>query len=140
MMRLAIRLFVRTTPTLPAALAGAILAGIITTSSAQAQVADLARATCAQLMDLPRNDRGQLMVWLHGYYAGAAQRPVLDRMALDEAVTAIQQACERHREMALIGSEARAIFLGNQRQTGSLSGPGQDTPERPSRLAPAPSR
>jgi hypothetical protein len=63
-------------------------------------------------MDLPRNDRGQLIVWLHGYYAGAAQRAIIDRTKLDETVSAIQQACERNRSVPLIGAEARAIFLG----------------------------
>ena len=78
----------------------------------QAQMADLTRATCAQLMDLPRNDRAQLIVWLHGYYAGAAQRAVLDRTKLEDALTAVQQLCERNRAMPLIGSEVRALFLG----------------------------
>jgi hypothetical protein len=86
-----------------------ILAGC---SAAQAQMADLTRATCAQLMDLPRNDRGQLIVWLHGYYAGAAQRAVLDRSKLEDAFGAVQQLCERNRAMPLMGSEARSLFLG----------------------------
>jgi HdeA/HdeB family len=86
-----------------------ILAG---TSAAWAQTADLTRATCAQLMDLPRNDRGQIIVWLHGYYAGAAQRAMLDRTKLEEAFASIQQLCERNRAMPLIGSEARTLFLG----------------------------
>jgi hypothetical protein len=78
----------------------------------QAQMADLTRATCAQLMDLPRNDRAQLIVWLHGYYAGAAQRAMLDRTKLEDALTAVQQLCERNRAMPLIGSETRSLFLG----------------------------
>jgi HdeA/HdeB family len=57
------------------ALVGALLGSL----AVQAQTADLTRATCAHLIDLPRNDRGQLIVWLHGYYAGAAHRAVLDR-------------------------------------------------------------
>jgi hypothetical protein len=63
-------------------------------------------------MDLPRNDRGQLIVWLHGYYAGAAQRAMLDRTKLEDAFGAIQQLCERNRAMPLIGSETRSLFLG----------------------------
>ena len=78
-----------------------------------AQVADLTKATCAQLMDLPRADRGQLIVWLHGYYAGAAQRAALDRGKLEDSLAAIQQLCERNRAVPLIGSEARALFLGD---------------------------
>ena len=89
-----------------------LVAGLAGVASASAQVADLTKATCAQLMDLPRNDRGQLIVWLHGYYAGAAQRPIIDRPKLNEAVEGFGQACERNRAMPLIGMEARAIFLG----------------------------
>ena len=89
----------------------ALLLVLTGTFAASAQTADLARATCAQLMDLPRNDRGQLIVWLHGYYAGAAQRAMLDRTKLEEAFAAVQQLCERNRAMPLIGSEARALFL-----------------------------
>ena len=91
---------------------GVVLAALSGGLPAYAQVADLTKATCAQLMDLPRNDRGQLIVWLHGYYAGAAQRAMIDRTKLEETVSAIQQACERNRGVPLIGAEARAIFLG----------------------------
>ncbi len=78
----------------------------------QAQTADLTQATCGELMELPENGRAQLAVWLHGYYAGAAQRATLDRMKLEDALAAIQQLCEGNRAMPLIGSEARALFLG----------------------------
>jgi hypothetical protein len=97
-----------------------ILAG---SSAAEAQMADLARTTCGQLMDLPRNDRGQLIVWLHGYYAGAAQRAVLDRNKLEDAFGAVQQLCERNRAMPLIGSEARSLFLGDAPAAPSPSPP-----------------
>jgi hypothetical protein len=93
--------------------AGAALLAVLAGGGvAQAQVADLTRASCAELLELPRNDQGQLIVWLHGYYAGAAQRPVIDRAKLDAAVAAIRHACEQNHAMPLIGIEARAIFLG----------------------------
>src|SRR5829696_7996794 len=79
-------------------LLGAVAAG----APARAQVADLAKASCVQLLELPRNDRGQLIVWLHGYYAGAAQRAMIDRTRLEDAFGAIQQLCERNRAMPLI--------------------------------------
>jgi hypothetical protein len=63
-------------------------------------------------MDLPANDRGQLIVWLHGYYAGAAQRAIIDRTKLEDAKAAMEQACERNRATPLIGMEARSLFLG----------------------------
>lgn len=89
-----------------------VLMATAASPAAEAQTADLTRATCAQLMDLPRNDRSQLIVWLHGYYAGAAQRAMLDRSKLEDAVAAVQVLCERNRALPLIGSEARALFLG----------------------------
>ena len=109
----------------------ALLMALAGSPTVQAQTADLTRATCAQLMDLPRNDRGQLIVWLHGYYAGAAQRPLLDRSRLEDAFGAMQQLCERNRTMLLIGSEARSLFLGEApppAQPPSPAAPGRETP------------
>jgi hypothetical protein len=111
--------------------------------SVQAQTADLTQATCAELMELPENSRAQLAVWLHGYYAGAAQRAVLDVMALENAVAALQQLCERNRSAPLIGSEARALFLGEGTPPQQLvppSGPNPQAPGRPSSPVPAPAR
>jgi hypothetical protein len=130
------------------AAAGAVLVAILVAGNpAQAQVADLLRARCADLMDLRPNDRGQLMVWLHGYYAGAAQRAVIDRPKLEAAVAAIEQACEQNRAMSLIGMEARAIFLGEplpQMQPGASSpsgaGSAGSATTAPPRSGPAPSR
>jgi hypothetical protein len=92
--------------------AGVLVIALIGSLPAHGQVADLSQASCGQLMDLPSNDRGQLIVWLHGYYAGAAQRAIIDRTKLEDAKTAIEQACERNRATPLIGMEARALFLG----------------------------
>jgi hypothetical protein len=89
-----------------------LLTALSASSAAHAQAADLTRATCAHLMDLPRNDRGQLIVWLHGYYAGAAQRAMLDRAKLEDSLTGLQQLCEGNRALPLIGSEARSVLLG----------------------------
>jgi hypothetical protein len=114
--------------------AGALIAALLGSLAVQAQTADLARATCAQLILLPRNDRGQLIVWLHGYYAGAAQRAVLDRTKLEDAFLAIQEVCERNRSMPLMGSEARSVFLG-EAPVPSLpsASPGGTSPTAPGR-------
>jgi hypothetical protein len=124
--------------------AGAVLvAGLVASGSTQAQVADLLRAKCADLMELRQNDRGQLIVWLHGYYAGAAQRAVIDRPKLEAAVTAIEQACEQNRAMALIGMEARAIFLGEplpQMQPAPSAWGAANPATSPARPAQAPAR
>jgi hypothetical protein len=103
---------------------------LVGSCAVQAQMADLTRATCAQLMDLPRNDRTQLIVWLHGYYAGAAQRAMLDRTKLEDAVTAVQQVCERNRALPLIGAETRSVFLGE-------AAPAAPQPPSPAASAPA---
>ena len=95
----------------PAA-AAALAFGLAGSVSAYGQVADLTRASCAQLLDLSPNDRGQLIVWLHGYYAGAAQRAMIDRGKLEAARAAIEELCARNRALALIGSEVRSLFLG----------------------------
>ena len=106
----------------------------------QAQTADLTQATCGELMELPENDRAELAVWLHGYYAGAAQRAMLDVAGLENAVAAIQQLCERNRSTPLIGSEARSLFLGEgtaPQQPVPLPGPNPQASGRPSPPAPA---
>ena len=129
------------------ALAGLSAAALVASLAAHAQVADLTKATCAQLMDLPRNERGQLIVWLHGYYAGAAQRAAIDRTKLEGAVTAMQEACERNRAMALIGMEARAILLAEPLPSpqgipspAPPAGAAPNPVENPNRPAPAISR
>ena len=77
----------------------------------KAQGADVARLTCGQLLDARAPESERLLVWLHGYYAGAAQRPVLDGRQAEEAVAAMRKACEGDRALPLIGPQARAIFL-----------------------------
>jgi hypothetical protein len=106
----------------------------------RAQTADLTQATCAELMELPESGRAQLAVWLHGYYAGAAQRAMLDVTGLESAVAAIQQLCARNRSAPLIGVEARALFLGEAaapQQPAPPSAPNPQAPGRPSPPIPA---
>ena len=88
------------------------LAGLaLLPGDAKAQGADVARLTCGQLLDARGGESERLLVWLHGYYAGAAQRPVLDGRQAEEAVAAMRKACEGDRALLLIGPQARAIFL-----------------------------
>jgi hypothetical protein len=104
----------------------------------QAQTADLTQATCGELMELPENGRAQLAVWLHGYYAGAAQRATLDVTGLENAVAAIQQLCERNRATPLIGSEARSLFLGEATAPQQAPPPSAPAPPAPRRPPPTP--
>jgi HdeA/HdeB family len=97
-----------------------------------AQTADLTQATCAELMELSESDRGQLGVWLHGYYAGAAQRALLDPAGVEKALAAMQELCERNRATPLIGSEARALFLGEVPPPPPPA-PATPTPQTPAR-------
>ena len=115
------------------ALALAFAAGAL---PVEAQTADLGQATCGELMELPENGRAQLAVWLHGYYAGAAQRAMLDVTALENAVAAIQQLCERNRAALLIGSEARALFLGEATTPQPPVPPPAPAPQGPRRPSP----
>ena len=92
-----------------AALAAACL--VLLPAGARSQTADLTRLTCGRLLDLRGAEPERLLVWLHGYYAGAAQRATLDPRQIEEAVAAMRKACEGNRELALLGAEARAIFL-----------------------------
>jgi hypothetical protein len=112
------------------ALAASALAG-----PALGQSADLRQASCAQFLDLPPAERGQLGLWLHGFYAGAAQRSILERSKLEDGVKALQEACERNRAMPLIGMEARAILTG---EPSPVAPPAQPPSAAPAPAAPAP--
>jgi hypothetical protein len=79
--------------------------------AARAQGADVARLTCGQLLELRSDEPERFLVWLHGYYAGAAQRATLEPRQIEEAVAAMRQACEGDHAIPLIGPQARAIFL-----------------------------
>jgi hypothetical protein len=111
------------------ALAASALAG-----PALGQSADLRQASCAQLLDLPPAERGQLGLWLHGFYAGAAQRSILERSKLEDGVKALQEACERNRAMPLIGMEARAVLTG---EPSPIAPPAQPPSPAPAPAAPA---
>ena len=104
-----------------------------------AQTPDIARATCADLLRFGRPERLQLVIWLHGYYAGAAQRTTLDPARFDEAAARLQQACDRDATLPLIGAEMRGIFLGETAPPASAAppGPGTAAPTAPSRPLPA---
>jgi HdeA/HdeB family len=119
----------------------AALVIVLAAAPAAAQVADIARASCGDFMALQRGDRGELLIWLHGYYAGSAQRPLVDRARVDEAIAAMQQACERDPALPLIGVEARAILLGEPRQPAPPpAAPPPAAPAAPQRQIPTPTR
>lgn len=109
---------------------------ILAAVPARSQVADLSRATCAQLLTLPRADQGQLLLWLHGYYAGAAQRAALDPAKVTEAADGMLRACQGRADLPLVGAEAREIFLGTVQPQVPPSPPALATPSADPRSGP----
>jgi hypothetical protein len=87
-----------------------------------AQANDLSRANCGHLVDLPRAEGERLMVWLHGYYAGAAHRPIIEGVQFETAMQQMRELCGRDRTLPLLGAEARSIMLGEGGRAQTPSG------------------
>src|SRR4051794_28257157 len=105
-------------------------AGIALATAAPAQTVDLTRTTCADYATLSAADRDQLAVWLHGYFAGAAQRSSLDPTRVAASAALLQKACEVAAAMPLIGPATRAIFLGEPVPAASATTPQPRGPAR----------
>jgi hypothetical protein len=73
---------------------------------------DISRLTCAQFVELRQSDREQLLVWLAGYYAGGAQRPIINGRLLTESAGAIDALCRTNPATPMIGSQMRALITG----------------------------
>ncbi len=97
-------------PHLVALAAGLASAGL--PSAASGQGADLTRVECRQFNALPIGERRQIGLWLHGYYTGVAQRPLLDLSQLGSRVGALVAACESSPDLPLLGEETGAILRG----------------------------
>lgn len=78
---------------------------------AKADEVDVMRATCADFMSMSSNDQSQLTLWLAGYYAGSAQRPMLDAAKIMAAPAALTAICAKAPQTQLLGAETRAVFL-----------------------------
>lgn len=83
---------------------------------ALSQETDMTRASCAQLMELKDNERQQLILWLQGYYAGAAQRGMIDAKQIQGSSKSFQEACQKNPKLPLIGADTRSLFLGVETQ------------------------
>ena len=127
---------------LPAVLAAVAL--ICGTALVRAQEGnDVSRLTCAQFVQLRQPDREQLLVWLAGFYAGSAQRPVINGRLLTESAGAIDALCRAAPATPLIGDQMRALVTGlppagSQGAQGNIVVPGQPQ-AAPAQSAPAPS-
>jgi hypothetical protein len=78
---------------------------------AQAQSVDLTRATCADFTGMNGNDQAQLSLWLAGYFAGGAQKPLLDLDKVHAAPAELQALCGKSPQLSLLSAETRAIFV-----------------------------
>jgi hypothetical protein len=91
----------------------AVLVPSFAPSSPYAQGLDMARMTCSQFQDMRPADRQQVGVWLHGYYAGSGNKPMIDTSAYEGALRTLNDACSKQKTAPLIGDQVRGIFLPN---------------------------
>lgn len=75
------------------------------------QSVDLGRATCADFSAMTSNDQAQISLWLAGYFAGGAQKPLLDIDKIAAAPAELQQICAKAPQLSLVGAETRALFV-----------------------------
>ncbi|KPF72831.1 hypothetical protein IP69_03005 [Bosea sp. AAP35] len=92
-------------------LAASTLLLVSVASGVQAEGVDLTRARCTDFTAMSENDQTQLSLWLAGYFAGSAMRPLLDLEKITAAPTALMALCTKSPELALVGAETRAIFI-----------------------------
>lgn len=84
---------------------------LMAASGAQAESFDLTRATCADFSGMSGNDQAQLSLWLAGYFAGGAQRPLLDLDKINAAPAGLQALCAKSPQLSLLSAETRAVFM-----------------------------
>ena len=80
-------------------------------ASAYAEPVDLTGASCTDFMGMEEADRNQISLWLAGYYAGVAQRPMLDVTKVLAAPAGLAALCTKTPQAPLIGAETRAVFF-----------------------------
>lgn len=79
--------------------------------AAHSESLDLTGASCADFTAMAENDRSQIALWLAGYYAGGAQRPLLDVAKVLAAPAELVALCTKSPQLALVGAETRAVFF-----------------------------
>lgn len=89
----------------------ALLAASTCALQAAAQSLDLTQAHCSDYVAMSEDDRSQLSLWLAGYYAGGAQRPLLDLDKIKAAPAALAELCAKSPQLPLVGAETRAAFI-----------------------------
>jgi hypothetical protein len=86
--------------------------GLVGTASAQSTT-DMSTVTCANFLTLSPTDQAQLALWMAGYFAGSAQRPVIDRSLTAVAPAALAELCAKSPQVPLIGAETRPLFAAS---------------------------
>lgn len=88
-----------------------LMASLAAPIGARAEGVDLTRASCADFTAMSENDQTQLSLWLAGYFAGSAMRPLLDLEKITAAPAGLTALCAKSPQAALVGAETRAIFI-----------------------------
>lgn len=78
---------------------------------ASAEAVDLTRASCSDFIAMEANDQSQIALWLAGYYAGGAQRPLIDVEKVIAAPADLLALCTKSPQLPLVGAETRAVFF-----------------------------
>lgn len=91
--------------------ASLLLVASFTSSSVRAEGIDLARASCADFIAMSETDQTQLSLWLAGYFAGSAMRPLLDLEKITAAPAGLVALCSKAPQLPLVGPEARSVFI-----------------------------
>lgn len=81
---------------------------------AQNRAIDMMRIDCAQFDRLRSARKRSIGVWLHGYYIGTGQRPLLDIDGIEGAVEALIGYCAENPEAPLVSAETATILRGEK--------------------------
>lgn len=93
------------------AVAALLVAPLLPLTGARAEAVDLTRASCADFVAMSENDQTQLSLWLAGYFAGSAMRPLLDLEKITAAPAGLAALCSKSPQLPLVGAETRAVFM-----------------------------
>lgn len=88
-----------------------LVASLFVTPSARAEALDLTRASCSDFAAMNETDKTQLSLWLAGYFAGSAMRPLLDLDKITAAPAALTELCSKSPQLGLVSAETRAVFI-----------------------------
>lgn len=92
-------------------MASLLLVSALAPSSLRAEGIDLTRASCADFTAMSETDQTQLSLWLAGYFAGSAMRPLLDLEKITAAPAGLAALCSKSPQLPLVGPEARGVFI-----------------------------